>query len=180
MIVEHLLTRPYSRRLDAWSEAELAPCGEPNQLRWHYWTAHGIREGCERMSDAPDISQCLTLAIGRNRLVVWQPLPTKAPGPHLTSPLCCYLQTVIFYVRPYVVNRFKRWWYHDAKKQWCESYTGNFFEWDSIETPLGWNDRVEYQGEIFEVGGGRVIWTHLAGQPRRWWMRSHFRRVQLS
>ena len=159
------------RALAAWREEEVRPAGERDALRWHYWT----RQHCsDAPSITPDLSDCLALALGRNRLIVWEPLITKAPGPHLASPHCCYLQTIIFYTRPYTINRFKRWW-RSQEDGWRESQTGSFFEWDHIESRLGWNDQVVFLDRIFNHSGGRVLWTSLIGDRRRWWMRHGLR-----
>lgn len=162
------------RAVDAWREEEVRPNGVAGALAWHFWTARGIRDGA---SAAPDLSDCLAVPLGRTRLIVWEPLITKAPGPHLSQPWCCYIQTVIFYTRPYTINRFKRWW-RSEKGGWRESETVSFFEWDHIESRLGWNDQLTFSGRIFEYGGGRVLWTAPAGERRRWWMRHGLRQQE--
>lgn len=119
-----------------------------------------------------DLSDCLVVRPVPFRLVIWEPLKTKAPAPPKASPHCCYIQSVILYHFPYVQNRFKRWW-KDGEGRWRESKTGSFVEWDQVQYRLGWDDRVSFDGEEFEVGGGRVVWA-----KRRWWMCHKARRVQ--
>lgn len=157
------------RASDAWCEEEARPCGARDALRWRYWTG-----GHRSSKTAPDLSDCLAITPKLWRLIVWEPLVTKAPGPHLTEPLCCYIQTIIFYTWPYTVNRFNRWWRSDSG--WRESETGSFFEWDKIESRIGWDDKLVFRGETFEYGVGRVLWTSLPGARRRWWMRHGLRR----
>lgn len=86
-------------------------------------------------------------------LIVWEPLLTKAPSPANASPYCCYSRTVIFYHRPYMVVR-----------QWHGS-PGCFADYGQIETRLNHDFIVEFEGERFKQGSGRVVWKR-----RRWWM----------
>lgn len=73
-----------------------------------------------------------------------------APGPHLTAPYCCYVRTVIFYVRPYVQLSRRR----------------GFAEWGRVETMIHWDDRLSFDGLFWEAGGGSVVW-----KDGRWWLR---------
>ena len=43
-------------------------------------------------------------------LTIWEPLKTKAPNPNLAAPYCCYINTVIFYVRPHTVRPWHHLW----------------------------------------------------------------------
>jgi hypothetical protein len=98
-------------------------------------------------------------------IIVWEPLNTKAPDPNLVSPYCCYIKTIVFYVRGYIVNPFTHLW--KSNSGWhAESPGHRFMEWDECESALTWEDRVVWQGKEFEVGSGRVIYWH-----KRWWMR---------
>lgn len=166
------LRRPRGwRRVDAWHDCEVRPAGAPG-LRWHYRSGDWQDGGLSR----PSLDDCLVLWRGRRSLVVWEPLLTKAPGPHLTSVWCCYLRTVIFYLAP--AYRRSPWvklfrtssgWRHNGSP-------GHFEEWDQIETRLGEHDQVWFAGELFDrSSGGRVLWTSVAGERRRWWMRHRFR-----
>jgi hypothetical protein len=165
-------TRPHSwRRVDAWDASEVAPCGEAGGLRWDFCRAifHGER--------APDLGDCLVSRPRPFRLVIWEPLLTKAPGPPLAQAYCCYINTVIFYHSPHRVSPWIK--LYQANGRWHRnSSPGHFEEWDQIEFRFCWDERVEFDGDIFEVGGGRVLWTHQPGKPRRWWMRHGARRIE--
>lgn len=168
------LVRPRNwRRVDAWHECEVAPCGEAGGLSWNYWSSIAHSE----LPRAPDLGDCLVSRPKPFRLVIWEPLLTKSPGPHLASPHCCYINTVIFYHAPYRVSpwvklyRANGHWHHNGSP-------GHFEEWDSIETRFTWDERVEFEGDIFQIGGGSVRWAHEAGKPRRWWMRRSARRIR--
>lgn len=102
-----------------------------------------------------DLSDCLVTRPRPFRLVIWEPLPTKAPAPPKAQAFCCYINTVIFYHFPYIVRR------------------GAFIEWDQIRTRTLWDDLLEFEGERFTIGSGTVLWKR-----RRWWMLRHARRAQ--
>lgn len=103
-------------------------------------------------------------------LEVWEPLKTKAPNPNIAQPYCCYVRTVIFYVRPYVVRPWHRLW--ESRGRLNAQKPGQDYErWDQIEYALTWNDPFEWNGQRFEIGGGTVIW-----KEKRWWMRHWARR----
>jgi hypothetical protein len=79
-------------------------------------------------------------------------LDTKAPPD--ARPYCCYLQTVIFYVRPWQV------------------VDGNYAEHDRLETKLNGHDFLRIGGEVFELYGGEVShdgkrWIMTHGARRR-------------
>jgi hypothetical protein len=121
---------------------------------------------------------CTDMLVSRPRpwiLVIWEPLLTKAPGPHLAQPYCCYTQTVIFYHRPYITG-FSRPWF--ANGRWHAGTRGCFVEWDKLDTRLSWDDVVVFEGEEFLIGGGRVVWSSVAGARRQWWMLRGARRRQ--
>jgi len=104
---------------------------------------------------------------------VWEPLPTKAPCPDKTQPYCCYWCTVIFYVRPYVVRPWHRFWIDSLGRRRAEKPGQNFEEWDRVETKFTGESLLEYNGEDFEALGGRVVWKN-----GRWWMKRTARRKQ--
>jgi hypothetical protein len=159
------------RRLDAWHPEQVRPCGDRDVLRWHYWHRYGA-EGTP-----PDLRDCLSASPKGKPwlLVVWEPLITKAPGPHLASIHCCYIKTVIFYHTPYVCSPWRKLWDCNGRRT-SNGSPGHFEEWDQIETRLSWDDQLIYRGEIFEKGGGRVVWANAPGERRRWWMRHSLRR----
>lgn len=104
-------------------------------------------------------------------LTVWELLRTNAPNPTICQPYCCYVRTVIFYIRPYTVRPFHRFSRKPGGGYWVTKPGSIFEQWDQIEYALGWDDPIEYNGERFETGGGRVIW-----RGKRWWMRHWARR----
>lgn len=120
----------------------------------------------------PDVSDCIVDRPREFRIWIWEPLRTKAPGPHLALPFCCYLKTVIFYHRPYI-RRLARRYYRTAEGLMCQSTPTAYEQWDQIETRLTWDDLVVFDGVVFEKGGGTVLWAR-----GRWWMRHGARRVQ--
>lgn len=95
-----------------------------------------------------DLSDCRVDRMAPWRLVIWEPLHTTAPGPSRAYPFCCYVKTVIFYHRD------------------------GLEEHDRIETRLSWEDVVEYDCDLFSIGGGAIQW--LDG---RWWMERNARRL---
>jgi len=98
-----------------------------------------------------DLSNCRVNRMRPWRITIWEPLPTTAPAPSKADPLCCYMQTVVFYDR----------------------FTGD--EIDRMETRLTWDDVVTFDGDEWEVGGGKVRWIE-----GRWWMERWARRANPS
>jgi len=143
-------------------DEERAPCGKPS-LEWIYYHYSFIRP-------APDLSDCLAARPAAHpwRLCIWEPLPTKAPGPHLAHAYCCYINTVKFYHRPYIVDEFTRFYRANGK---LRPSKGGFLEWDEVSTRLTWDDLVRFEGETFKKGVGTVVWSQ-----GRWWMRHGARR----
>lgn len=101
---------------------------------------------------------------------IWEPLTTKVPSPKLALPYCCYINTVIFYVRPFVVRPWHHFWMCNGVRR-AEKPGVQYEEWARIETLLNWETIIVYKGEIFTCGGGRVIWKN-----KRWWMKRDARR----
>jgi len=126
-------------------DEEREPCGEAGKLEPVFW-------GDILSKSAPDLSDCLAVQVPTHPwfLIVWEPLPTDAPGPHLVQPYCCYARTVIFYDRSWTVDPAH----------------GGFKDYGKIETRLScWTDALRFNGEEFTSGGGRVVW-----RQNRWWM----------
>ena len=117
-----------------------------------------------------DLADCLVVRPVPFRLVIWEELRTKAPAPPKARPHCCYIQTVIFYHSPHIVRPFTRLYWANGS---LHPSKGGFEEWDQIQYRLGWDDRVAFDGEEFEVGGGGVVWA-----KRRWWVCHKARRAQ--
>lgn len=157
-------------------------CGEPGGLSLHYWPAFG--------DPKPDVSDIRVFRRKPWQLILWEPLPTKAPGPHLVRPWCCYICTVVFYARPFRESPHRRYLsWHDYLGRYydngipileelprpvikvCE--VGSFVEYDRIDHRLRWDTQVVFEGEIYEVGGGCVRWC----RPQ-WYMMRWARRIQ--
>jgi hypothetical protein len=114
----------------------------------------------------------------RHLIDLFEPLETKAPGPALTDPHCCYLRSIIFYCRPYICSPWRKLWRCRGRLV-ANSSAGDFADWGQIEHRFASGDIVEFDGDLFEVSGGRVVWTARPGDPlgRRWWMHHGARRV---
>lgn len=102
---------------------------------------------------------------------VWEPLNTKAPCPDKTQPYCCYANTVIFYLRPYVVRPWHHFWVCNGKRR-AERPGHTFEEWDRVDTKLRCDDLVTFDGRKFRIYNGRVRWKN-----NQWWMRRDARVV---
>jgi hypothetical protein len=154
---DRLAPRHRSHGNHPWNPEERQPCGEPGKLTF-LWSSYCLSRG------TPDIADCLAFRRPERPwlLTIWEPLQTKAPGPHLTLAYCCYINTVIFYHRPYI-GGFSRPW--QANGRWHAGDRRSFVEWDKLETRLTWDDQLRFEGDEFEKGGGRVMWCR-----RRWWM----------
>lgn len=116
-----------------------------------------------------DLADCLVSRPRPFRLVIWEPLLTKAPAPPKARPHCCYVQTVVFYHFPHIPQLKPSTW-RDREGRRRTGRRG-FEEWDQIQSRLGWDDVVEFEGEQFVAGGGRVVWA-----MKRWWMMHGARR----
>jgi hypothetical protein len=143
-------------------DEERRPCGTAGGLRPVYLARDFNRPA------AGDLGDCRVSRPRAWQLVIWEPLPTKAPGPALAQPYCCYIQTVIFYYRGYVVRPPRGW--RDPEGVFHRDGVGSFIQWDQVESRLTWDDVVEFEGEQFGIGGGRVRWARAKGDPARWWM----------
>lgn len=142
---------------------ELRPCGTPGLIRL---MSHGREHG------PTDVSKVLVSQPETHPwfIILWEPLNTKAPSPQLTQVWCCYANTVVFYLRGYVLRQFSHLYKINGK--WGHTKPGyHYEEWDSIEYVLRWDSVVQYQNEFFKVGSGMVIWA-----KGRWWMRHSARR----
>lgn len=145
------------RRIWGFKE-EVKPCGEAGKLRL--------------MSDRGNISHVLAMRVESHPwfIILWEPLDTKAPGPNLTQPYCCYATTIIFYLRGYIVRPFSSVcggpgnWYLN-KGQGGKTRGIEFETWGKTETLLRCDSVVEFENQWYEVGCGKVIWKN-----NRWWM----------
>jgi hypothetical protein len=159
------------RHDDAYHPQEVAPGGRAGEVSYHHYPG-----GWDKPQ--PTIDDVLVAEAKPWLLILWEPLPTKTPGPHLASPYCCYLRTVIFYHRPYIVWPFPK--IYESRGRLTMNSGPTFFEWDQIETRLGWEAQIIYRGDVWEVSGGRVVWArHPTTRQRGWWMRFHARRKQV-
>jgi len=103
---------------------------------------------------------------------VWEPLATKAPCPDKCQPYCCYVNTVIFYLRPYVVRPWHHFWICNGKRR-AEKPGHSFEEWDRIDTTLRHDSTITHNGQLFRCYNGRVQW-----KDGRWWMKREARREE--
>ncbi len=112
-------------------------------------------------------------------IVIWEPLTTKVPNPQLARPHCCYARSVIFYVRPWMSRPFIHLYNiskHRRPSGW--SYSGPntvLQEWAHVQHTLTFDDRIEFEGEEFNVASGYVVWKN-----KKWWFCSSARRVNNS
>ncbi len=91
-----------------------------------------------------------------------EPLSTTAPSPSRCQPYCCFLDTVIFYHRPYIGAR-------ERPSRWRDGsvHRGGivFATFDRVRARLRLDDWVTFDGDTFRITSGRVIWAR-----HRWWM----------
>lgn len=103
---------------------------------------------------------------------IWEPLQTKAPNPCIAMPYCCYINTVIFYLRPYTTRPWSTPCFNTNGSLWYIEKPGVIFEeWGRAETVITWHTVLELNGREFDPVGGRVVWKR-----KRWWMRRWARR----
>lgn len=156
----------WSKRDNAWTREEAAPGGVAGCLAFHY--SSGCKDG-----PAPDISDLLVLQLKPWRLVIWEPLITKAPAPPKAQAYCCYINTIIFYHSPYIVSPWVKLFKSNGR--WHRnSSPGGFVEWDQIQTRIdSHHDILRFDFEKWELTGATVLWKR-----GRWWMRYAARRVR--
>lgn len=132
----------------------------------------------------PDLSDVRAARMRPWILVLWEPLTDRVPGPHLSQPWCCYLDTVIFYCRPYQElppSRYLSWseWSDERyangnpKLRWLDrpvikrESSGSFAEYERLEYRLRFDDHILFDGVVWHMGGGSVVWR------RPWWYMRH-------
>lgn len=153
---------------------ETKPTGTAGRLAWDYWP-YPISAPV-----APEIGDVLVARPKPFRLVLWEPLLTKAPGPHLARPWCCYNRSVIFYDAQYRFELAPHL-YRDSRGHLQRNSRPGFFQWDQIEYRLGGEARLAFEDEVFTLTGGRVLWASGPnGVRRQWWLCAGARRVQAS
>jgi hypothetical protein len=147
------------RTIHNWKE-EVNPCGDSHALRL--------------MSDRGDISHVQAIRVESHPwfIMLWEPLKTKAPGPHLTYVWTCYINTVIFYQRGHILRPFTtpligRPWRFEAPN--CR-----YQEWDKVESSLRCDAVVEFEKELYRCHPGQVVW-----KKKRWWIRRAARREEV-
>lgn len=101
---------------------------------------------------------------------IWEPLTTKVPNPCIARPFCCYINTVIFYLRPYVLRTHHHLWNCNGRLR-AEKPGGSFEQWGRVYTVITWDTALEVNGQPFDRVSGSVIWKR-----KRWWMRQWARR----
>jgi hypothetical protein len=107
-----------------------------------------------RVCDAPtttrEIEDRFSLArTGPNTATVVEPISVDAPAS--ARPHCCYIRTIIFYEQPFRV----------VVPPKADGTVGQFAEHGRFEHHFTWNDVLEFDGERWHVGGGRV--AHIPG-----------------
>lgn len=141
--------------------------------RWHHETERepcgvaGVLEPVYLWKSLAGLNDCLAAVRGESRrgLTIWEPIDTKAPGPHLTTAWCCYIRTVIFYVRPFV-SRGPHPVKSPTKGWYWESDGRSYAAWDTVESTLSHDDIVALGGQHFRVAGSGVRWA----RGRWWWL----------
>ncbi len=103
---------------------------------------------------------------------VWESLTAKVPSPQLAMPLCCYVNTVIFYVWPYRTRPWHRISCWRGKYEAAHPGDG-FEEWGRVESRLVGDGKCWIDGVEYRIEGGTVLW-----HEKRWWMYRRMRRVQ--
>jgi hypothetical protein len=168
----HSIERMLRDRLAIAELGRLRDAGPPPQ--WPH------REPLEDMSDCRAAYRLRDDGTpSRNWIDIFEPLRTKAPSPSVAQPHCCYIRQIIFYHRPYICSPWRKLWRASGGQLRAEPRPGHFEKWDQIAHRLANDDLVEFDGDHFEVSGGRVVWTARPGDPlgRRWWMHHGARRV---
>ena len=84
-------------------------------------------------------------------IVIWEKLTDRVPRPSRTQVWCCYVRTVIFY-----------------KKGWLPDGKGGFARWAEMDHVLRCDDVIDFEGERFEVGTGRIVWYQGAWYSCIW------------
>lgn len=123
------------------------------------------------MEDTIEMDDLIIIPTEHEHLIgVREPLLTKAPCPDKAQPYCCYANTVIFYLRPYVVRPWHHFWTCNGKRK-ASPPGGMFEEWDRVETRLHHDSIITFREQRFRVYNGRVRWA-----DGRWWMYRDARR----
>lgn len=165
------------RHEDAHEAEEIAPCGVSGAGMRLATFPCGALHGTFHRSDDILIARC---AQRPWKLIVWEPLRTKAPGPHLVQAYCCYVNHVIFYARPYysaphavplLFEANGRWHANEPRKP------GGLVYFDRVDSRIHLDAMFAFEGETWRVGGGRVVWGRRAdGRGKQWWFRYEARR----
>lgn len=103
---------------------------------------------------------------------VWEPLTAKVPNPNLTRVWCCYINTVIFYVRPVVMRPWSHFWVCNRERR-ATPPNSVYEEWGRVETVLRIDSTIEFEGRKFRIYNGRVVWKN-----KQWWMKREARAVK--
>lgn len=171
------LTRAESRRSHGthwWDEpVERVPAGDRGVLKLHY-----------QYRGTPPLEEFLSFRWPDRPWLMtgWEKLRIHAPNPSLCRPWCCYINTVIFYVRPHQTLPPTRYltdleFLPNGETRRLErrvikrNKVGSFATYGSIETSLSHETIVEHAGELFDVQTWRIIWCRPS-----WWVRYTFRR----
>lgn len=102
-----------------------------------------------------DLSDCTFVRDEARPWRAWIIEPLQVTAPRAARPLCCYLNTVLFYEHPHRVD----------------PETGEFAQWDRTKTRLEQEDVIRADGECFRLYHGSVHY-----ELGRWIMRWSARR----
>jgi len=171
--------RTRHRHDDAYEIEQVVPCGVSGaDMRLPTFPCGALHGTFEQTADIL-IARC---GARPWKLIVWEPLQTKAPGPHLTQPYCCYSHHVIFYARPYysaphcfpLIFKTQHGWRANAPRD-----ARGLYYFDRLDYRSHWDAAFQFEGETWRMGGGRVVWARRAdGIGKQWWLRSEARRAE--
>lgn len=91
-------------------------------------------------------------SFGPRGMYFYEPLPTSAPED--SQPYCCLIRTVIFYKKPWPGNLEQ---IDEIESQW--DLLGQRFS-DEVEGWTGVAPFVWHNEQLYELGGGEVIWRN--------------------
>lgn len=115
-------------------EEEKQPCGEAGK-------ATLLSGGYGRSCNLPDTIKIIRVATHPWFLIFWEELKIDTPKHSKVQPWCCYIRTIIFYHKP---------WKEDKEKR-------AYVDYGKVEHFLHCDDLIKYEGELFDMGTGRVV-----------------------
>lgn len=124
----------------------------------------------ERYKEYKENIFCARVASHPWWVILWEPLTTKVPSPALVQPYCCYIRTVIFYVRGYIVRPFSYYYTIRGYQKAGERFS-TLEQYETVEHLFRHDDKIEFENEVFEIQGASVVWHN-----KMYWMRYRARR----